>query len=200
MQHACNMIARTPSKAAPPQLRPSRARHAADRRAAPHQHALVRSLSGIETEVSGERTLQDPHLSAGLEPGALRQLDQPVALALTQVIDDLTGTRAGRISSMIRLMTPMLQRAAHHCASAPGVRPPSTTLGNPPEPIARSAEPRLSCGAWFGLGFVGSPVGNTTGDFLLALDLVARAASSAASSCSLSCPANRCRPPSVPRQ
>src|SRR6516164_7441513 len=25
--------------------------------------------------------------------------------------------------------------------------------GNPPEPIAQSAEPRLSCGAWFGLGF-----------------------------------------------
>ena len=60
---------------------------------------------------------------------------------------------------------------------------------NPPKPIARSAEPRLSCGAWFGLGFVGSPVGNTTGDFLLALGLVARAASGAASSCSLSCPA-----------
>ena len=40
-----------------------------------------------------------------------------------------------------------------------------------PEPVARSAEPRLSCGAWFGLGSVGSPVGNTTGDFILALGL-----------------------------
>src|SRR5262249_36499951 len=59
-------------------------------------------------------------------------------------------------------------------AAAPGVQPPSTTFGNPPEPVARSAEPRLSCGAWFGLGFVGSPVGNTTGDFVLALGLVAR--------------------------
>src|SRR5262249_17094603 len=37
-------------------------------------------------------------------------------------------------------------------AAAPGVRPPSTTLGNPPEPVARSAEPRLSCGAWFWFG------------------------------------------------
>src|SRR5262249_43157766 len=45
--------------------------------------------------------------------------------------------------------------------------------GNPPEPVARSAEPRLGCGAWFGLGFIGFPVGNTTGDFLLALGLVA---------------------------
>src|SRR6516225_5629051 len=42
--------------------------------------------------------------------------------------------------------------------------------GNPPEPIARSAEPRLSCGAWFGLGFA-APVGHTTGDFVLALGL-----------------------------
>ena len=41
-----------------------------------------------------------------------------------------------------------------------------------PEPVARSAEPRLSCGALgSGLGFVGSPVGNNTGDFILALAL-----------------------------
>ena len=33
-------------------------------------------------------------------------------------------------------------------------------------------EPRLSCGALgSGLGFVGSPVGNNTGDFVLALGL-----------------------------
>ena len=47
--------------------------------------------ASIETEVSGERTLQDPHLIAGLEPRAHGQFDQPVALALAQLIDDLIG-------------------------------------------------------------------------------------------------------------
>jgi len=51
--------------------------------------------------------------------------------------------------------------------AAPGVRPPSTTLGNPPR-TSCAMEPRLSCGALgSGLGFVGSPVGNNTGDFIL---------------------------------
>src|SRR5262249_49420407 len=54
-----------------------------------HQPPLVRSHAGIEAELSRKWTLQNPHLIAGLEPGALGQLDQPLALALTQVIDDL---------------------------------------------------------------------------------------------------------------
>src|SRR5262245_12025216 len=215
------------------------------------EHPLVRSPAGAEAEVPGERTLQYSHLVARFKLVTLRKLDQTVALALTQVIDDLISDarrpdtvldqaddtdapaggvplrldgketitrkeRAAGFRSCVRVRsdaraatenrsrTPLGRdsgaRAAR--AAAPGLRPPSTTLGNPPKPIARSAEPRLSCGAWFGLGFVGFPVGNTTGDFLLALGLVRHgAASSAASSCSLSCPANRCRPPSdIPRQ
>jgi hypothetical protein len=51
----------------------------------------VSSHAGIEPEVAGERTLQDPDLIARLKPRALGQLDQTVALALTQVIDDVIG-------------------------------------------------------------------------------------------------------------
>ena len=56
-----------------------------------HQHALMSSHPGIEAEPSRERTLQDPHLIAGLELGALGQLDQPVALTLAEIIDDVIG-------------------------------------------------------------------------------------------------------------
>jgi hypothetical protein len=49
----------------------------------------VRSHAGIEPEAPRKWTLQNPHLVAGLEPRALGQLDQTVALALMQVIDDL---------------------------------------------------------------------------------------------------------------
>src|SRR5262249_11521004 len=54
-----------------------------------HQHPLVRSHAGIEPELPREWALQDPHLVARLELGALRQLDQPVALTLAEIIDDL---------------------------------------------------------------------------------------------------------------
>jgi len=54
-----------------------------------HQHPLVSSHPGTERELPREWALQDPHLVARLELGALRQLDQPVALALAEVIDDL---------------------------------------------------------------------------------------------------------------
>src|SRR5262249_29676927 len=63
------------------------------------EHPLVRSHAGVEAEVPGERTLQYSHLVARFKLVTLRKLDQTVALALTQVIDDLTATRAGRISS-----------------------------------------------------------------------------------------------------
>ena len=54
-----------------------------------HQHPLVSSHPGTEPEAPRKWALQDPHLVARLELGALRQLDQPVALALAEVIDDL---------------------------------------------------------------------------------------------------------------
>jgi len=57
------------------------------------------------------------------------------------------------------------------------VRPPNTALRKPTRTncaIDRAAAKLRRFGS--GLGFVGSPVGHTTGDFLLALGLVARAA------------------------
>ena len=77
-----------------------RARHAAVRRATPATPAparevacqhLVSSHASIESELSRKWTLQNPQLIAGLKPRALGQLDQIVALTLTQVIDDLIG-------------------------------------------------------------------------------------------------------------
>ena len=57
------------------------------------------------------------------------------------------------------------------------MRPPNTALRKPTRTncaIDRAAAKLRRFGS--GLGFVGSPVGHTTGDFLLALGLVARAA------------------------
>jgi hypothetical protein len=51
----------------------------------------VSSHPGIELELPREWALQDPHLVARLELGALRQLDQPVALTLAEIIDNLVG-------------------------------------------------------------------------------------------------------------
>src|SRR6516164_105328 len=48
--------------------------------------------------MSGKHTLQDPHLIAGLERRALGQLDQTIALALTQVINDLTSNPRRSVS------------------------------------------------------------------------------------------------------
>src|SRR6516225_6415374 len=55
------------------------------------QHPLLRAVASIKPELPSERAMQDPYSVAGLEPWALGQLDQPVALALTQVIDDVIG-------------------------------------------------------------------------------------------------------------
>ena len=56
-----------------------------------HQHALVRSSSGIETEVSGERTLQNPHLLAHVKHFAFWKPDQPVTLARSDLVDRAVG-------------------------------------------------------------------------------------------------------------
>src|SRR6516162_5614979 len=59
----------------------------------PFQHALYRAAPPPwrSCRCPPEYERRNPHLIAGLEPGALRQFDQPVALALAQVIDDLVG-------------------------------------------------------------------------------------------------------------
>src|SRR5262249_27977491 len=55
------------------------------------QHPLVSAHASIEAELSRKWTLQNPHLIAGLEAGALRQFDQPIALALAEIIADLVS-------------------------------------------------------------------------------------------------------------
>ena len=55
------------------------------------EHALVRPHSGLETQLPHEWAPQNPHLVAGLEPRALGELDQPVALSLAEIIYDLVG-------------------------------------------------------------------------------------------------------------
>ena len=69
--------------------RPSRARQllATEQR----QHALVRSLSRIETEASGERALQNPHLIAHVKHFAFWKPDQPVTLARSDLVDRAVG-------------------------------------------------------------------------------------------------------------
>ena len=56
-----------------------------------NENALVGSLAGIEPELPRERTVQYTHVVARLQPGALGQLDQPVALARAEIIDNLVG-------------------------------------------------------------------------------------------------------------
>src|SRR5262245_4407952 len=74
----------------PPPRRPSEAPPAAVHRAAPATPAPARELASRHRARGGRRTtLQDPDLVAGLEPRAFGQLDQTVALALAEIIDDL---------------------------------------------------------------------------------------------------------------
>src|SRR5262249_37258583 len=105
--------------------------------------------------LDGEETVTRKERRPDLDPASVREpmLAQPRMNTSRSPPGRDNGARAAR-------------------TAAPGVRPPSTTFGDPPRTncaISGAAAKLRRFGS--GLGFVGSPVGHTTGDFLLALGL-----------------------------